>query len=256
MALLPHGTLPVTPSEPGPPGTRLHAPEHPASPGELVAGTVRDSMAKARTHGGLSNSYFSGVGRALLRRFEKAQADAEREAKLGAKVLQKARDVSGVLSRSGTMEDPLARSRGLDPLASLPSQSAAVEDAHERVAYALPHAWTRSEGVVVVRLTQAADGRVLSAELLASSGDAGLDGAAVSSVKALGEDSAPPPPEVLGGRNAVVSEWRFELLRTVAGPGGYRGGLVGTFDVTSGLEGVLPSFAGTSKVRVTLVAYR
>lgn len=255
MALLPNGTLPVTPSEPGPPGTRLHAPEHPASPEALVDGTVRDSMAEARIRNGLSNSYFTGVGRALLRQFEKAQADAEREAKLGAKVLQKARDVSSVLSRSATLEDPLARSRRPDPLASLPSQSAAVEDAHKRVAYALPYAWTRSEGVVVVRLTQAADGRVLSAELIESSGDAGLDGAAVSSVRALGEDAAPPPPEVLKGRDAAVSEWRFELLRTIAGPAALGLGLVGTFDVTSGLQDTLPSFAGRSQVRVSLLRY-
>jgi TonB family protein len=142
------------------------------------------------------------------------------------------------------MEDPLAQLRRPDPLAGLPSRPAVVEDAYKGLAYALPYDWTRTDGVVVVRLTQAADGHVLSAELLASSGDPGLDGAAVSSVQALGEESGPPPPEVRRGRDAVVSEWRFELLRTVSGPSALGVGFTG-----------LPSFAGRSHVRVTLVAY-
>lgn len=255
MAPLPNGTFPVPPDEPGPPGTRLHAPEHP-SPKELVDGTIRGSLAEARARNGLSHSYFSGMGHTLQRSFEQAQAEAEREATPGAKARQKADDVSSVLSRSATMEDPLDTPRRPDPLASLPSRPAPVEDVFKQQAYSLPQLWTRTAGVVVVRLTQAADGHVLSAELVGSSGDTGLDGAAVSSARALGEEAGPLPPEVLQGRDSVVSEWRFELLRTIAGPAALGAGIVGTFDVTSGVHEALPSFAAVSKVRVTLLGYQ
>jgi hypothetical protein len=57
------------------------------------------------------------------------------------------------------------------------------------------------------------------------------------------------------GRDSVVSEWRFELLRTVGGPGAKGVGVVGTFDPVTGVEDALPTFAARSQVRVTLVAY-
>jgi TonB family protein len=255
LALQSGGDFPVPPPEPGPPGTRLRAPAHPASPQELATETARDTIARRRTESGLTHSYFGDMGRALVRRFRQSHADVEREQKLGAKVAQKARDVGSVLSRSGEMEDPLAHPRRVDPLASGPASHPMLEDAQKRLAYSLPNKWTHSEGVAVVRLTQDADGKVLSVEILAPSGHVGLDQAAVTAVKELGEELPSLPPEVLMGRDSVVSEWKFELLRTVGGPGANGVGIVGTFDPVTGVEDALPTFAARSQVRVTLVAY-
>jgi TonB family protein len=130
-----------------------------------------------------------------------------------------------------------------------------VEESMKNLAYSLPQDWTRSAGTVVVRLTQSGAGQVLSVELLGSSGNRGLDQAAVAAVQALGEELPPPPPDVLKGRDSVVSEWKFELLRTVAGPAALGLGLVGTFDIGTDLPEARPTFAARSQVRVTLVAY-
>jgi TonB family protein len=195
------------------------------------------------------------VGRALLGRFRQGQAEVERGLTQREKVAQKARDVSSVLSRSGTLDDPLAHPRRPDPLVNSPSGHSSLAEAQKDLAYSLPYTWTHSEGVAVVRLTQAPDGEVLSIELIEHSGNAGLDKAAELAVRGFGEALPPLPPEVTQGRDAVVSEWKFELLRTVAGPAGMGVGVVGTFDATTGVEEALPSFAGRSRARVTLVAY-
>ncbi|MGZ3457853.1 MAG: TonB family protein [Archangium sp.] len=209
-------------------------------------------MAKRRAESGLTPSYFGDVGRVLEQRFRQSQAEAERGQSPREKVAQKERDVSSVLSRSGEMEDPQAQPRRPDPLASAPAEHPSLGEAQQSLAYSLPYEWTHSEGATIVRLTQAADGRVLSIEILHPSGNGGLDQAVETSVRDLGEALPPPPPDVLKGRDSVVSEWKFELLRTVAG-GGL--GVVGTFDLGTGVQDALPTFAAKSRVRVTLVAY-
>jgi TonB family protein len=195
------------------------------------------------------------VGRVLLGRFRQGQAEVERGMTGQEKVAQKVRDISSALSRSGTMEDPMAQPRQADPLVNSPSGHPALAEAQKSLAYSLPYKWTHSEGVAVVRLTQAADGTVLSIELLSHSGNPGLDQAAELAIRDLGEALPPLPPEVLLGQDTVVSEWKFELLRTVASPSAMGVGVVGTFDATTGVEEALPSFAGRSQARVTLVAY-
>jgi TonB family protein len=192
------------------------------------------------------------MGKALARRFQQSHADVERERTTGEKVAQKARDVGNVLSRSGEMEDSMKHPRRVDPLAAGPASHPMLEDAQKRLAYMLPSKWTHSEGVAVVRLTQDPAGKVLSVEILEPSGNGGLDQAAVTAVKELGEELPSLPPEVLMGRDSVVSEWKFELLRTVGGP---QVGISGTFDPVTGVEDALPTFAARNQVRVTLVAY-
>ncbi|WP_375765043.1 energy transducer TonB [Archangium gephyra] len=256
LALQPGGDFPVLPpEEPGPPGTRLRAPAHPASPQELVSQTARDTVARRRAESGLTHSYFGDMGKVLVRRFSQSHADIESGRTTKEKVAQKARDVSSVLSRSGEMEDPLDHPRRVDPLASGPASHPMLKEAQERLAYSLPNKWTHSEGVAVVRLTQDAEGKVRSVEIIEPSGNGGLDQAAVTAVTELGEELPSLPPEVLMGRDSVVSEWRFELLRTVGGPAGGGVGIVGTFDPVTGVEDALPTFAARSQVRVTLVAY-
>jgi TonB family protein len=255
LALQSGGDFPVPPPEPGPPGTRLHAPARPASPQELATETARDTIARRRAESGLTHSYFGDMGRVLARRFQQSHAEVESGRTTREKVAQKARDVGSVLSRSGEMEDPDKHPRRVDPLASGPASHPMLEDAQKRLAYSLPHKWTHSEGVAMVRLTQGADGKVLSVELLAPSGNGGLDQAAVTAVKELGEELPSLPPEVLMGRGSVVSEWKFELLRSVGGPAGNGVGIVGTFDPVTGVEDALPTFAARNQVRVTLVAY-
>jgi len=255
LVLAPDGDFPVSPTPPGPPGTRLHAPEHFASPQELVADTVRGTIARRRVESGLTHTYFNDVGRVLLGRFRQGQAEVERGMTAREKVARKVDDISSALSRSGTMEDPTAHPRQADPLVNSPSGHPALAEARRNLAYSLPYKWTHSEGVAVVRLTQAPDGKVLSIELITHSGNPGLDKAAELAIRDLGEALPPLPPEVLQGHETVVSEWKFELLRTVAGPSANGVGVVGTFDVTTGVGEALPSFAGRSQARVTLVAY-
>lgn len=252
LALQSDGDFPVPPPEPGPPGTRLRAPEPPASPQELATETARDTIARRRAESGLSHSYFGDMGKVLTRHFQQSHADVEHEQTTKEKVARKANDVGSVLSRSGEMEDPMKHPRRVDPLAAGPASHPMMEEAQERLAYMLPTQWTHSEGVAVVRLTQDPDGEVLSAELLAPSGNGGLDQAAVTAVEELGEELPSLPPEVLMGRDSVVSEWKFELLRTVGGPGM---GVSGTFDPVTGVADTLPTFAARTKVSVTLLAY-
>jgi TonB family protein len=216
---------------------------------------VRGTLARRRVESGLTHTYFNDVGRVLLGRFRQGQAEVERGMTAQEKVAQKLSDISSALSHSGTLEDPLADPRRPDPLVNSPSGHPSLAEAQKRLAYSLPYKWTHSEGVAVVRLTQAPDGKVLSIELITHSGNAGLDRAAELAIRDLGEALPPLPPEVLQGREAVVSEWKFELLRSVASPSAMGVGVVGTFDATTGVAEALPSFAGRSQARVTLVAY-
>lgn len=255
LELDPGEELPESPPEPGPPGSRLRAPAHPASLQELVAETVRDTVGRRRVESGLAHSYFGDMGKQFLGRFSQRHADVERGMTGKEKAARTARDISSVLSRSAEMEDPFAHPRRPDPLASGPSLHPSLAEAQANLAYSLPHLWTYSEGATLVRLTQAADGKVLAVEVITSSGNGELDKAAVTAVRDLGEELPALPPEVLMGRDSVVSEWNFEVVRTVAGPAALGVGGVGVFDPVLGEGYFLPSLAGRSQVRVTLVSY-
>ncbi|HRE90033.1 MAG TPA: energy transducer TonB, partial [Myxococcota bacterium] len=62
------------------------------------------------------------------------------------------------------------------------------------------------EGLAVVRLTIAADGLLVGAELIRSAGDPRLDDAALSRVRSVGRFPTPP-----GGLRAVDVPVRFRL---------------------------------------------
>jgi TonB family protein len=212
-------------------------------------------VGRRRVESGLAHPYFGDVGKQFLRRFGQRHATVEGGMTAREKVARKARDASSVLSRSAEMEDPLAHPRRPDPLASAPSSHPVLEEAQESLAYSLPYLWTYGEGATVVRLTQAADGKVLAVEVITSSGNGELDKAAVTAVWDLGEELPALPPEVLMNRDSVVSEWNFEVVRTVAGPAALGMGAVTAFDPVLGTGEVLHSFAARSQVRVTLVSY-
>jgi TonB family protein len=72
---------------------------------------------------------------------------------------------------------------------------------------ALPVTWYR----VVVRVTHNPEGEVSAAWVERSSGSRALDDAALSAVRRGAVMLPPPPPSVVGERQAVQSDWAFEM---------------------------------------------
>lgn len=70
-----------------------------------------------------------------------------------------------------------------------------------------PVNWYRVE----VRITQAPDGDLLAVWITRSSGNRVVDRVALNAVRQGSTRVPPPPPEILGQRRAIVSEWAIEI---------------------------------------------
>lgn len=70
-----------------------------------------------------------------------------------------------------------------------------------------PVNWYRVE----VRVTQAPDGELLAVWVIRSSGNRVVDRVALAAVRSGSTRVPPPPPEIIGERRAIVSEWAIEI---------------------------------------------
>jgi TonB family protein len=179
---------------------------------------------RARVENGLAHPYHSDLARALAGNW-----DVERTVK--------ARGLSGYLSEAGdnlktfgrvwaSMAEGYGRTGaptvvdgGADrfrELGGLPPGPARDVLAQAEVRRQLRHAW--SEGhVASVRVVQERDGRLKSVELVAPSKEAALDREALAAVPAA-VASLPTPPEVLAGRDELITVWEFEIEVSITPP--------------------------------------
>ena len=72
---------------------------------------------------------------------------------------------------------------------------------------------------MLVRVTQAAaDGRLLTIELVSPSEDAEIDRAAIEDVRAAAQKLPVPPDDARAARDTFVSMWEFELEISITPP--------------------------------------
>jgi len=72
--------------------------------------------------------------------------------------------------------------------------------------------------VTLVGVTQAADGRLRSIELVSPSKDAAVDRTAMEAARQAAQKLPAPPDEARGSRDKLVSLWEFELEVSITPP--------------------------------------
>ncbi len=198
---------------------------HSAPPGDALRESLRDLAGRSRVESGMVHPYYRDVGHALLGAW-----DAERAVKkqgLSGYVAQ-ARDnvvdfgrswhrAAKSFARTGAPDVVDGSSARMKELSGLPAGPASDALVRTEVLRQLRIAF--SEGhVTTVRVTQAADGHLLSLELVSPSKDPEIDRAALADVRAAAQTLPVPPPEALRGRTRLVSIWELEVEVSITPP--------------------------------------
>lgn len=169
----------------------------------LAEHVMRDSLQHVGADG-----WYHHVGQQMRQALEIDMREAIRDGRRGMTVLQRA------VSELGRYANGPSAPQG-GPAASTPetrNPSDPVQQYNETVMDHMnlrnaPVTWYRVE----VRLTQAPDGDLLASWIIRSSGNRVVDRAVLTAVREGTTRVPPPPPEIVGDRRAIVSEWAIEV---------------------------------------------
>jgi TonB family protein len=188
-------------------------------------GSLREHAGRARVEGGLVHPYYRDVGRELVRAW-----DVER--------MVEKRGVSGYLAQAGENLRDYGRvwqqvaegyaktgapvlidggSERVKELSGLPAGPARDSLARSEVERQLRPEFSKGH-ITLVRVTQAADGRLLAVDLVSPSKDAAVDRAAMEAARQAAQKLPTPPDEARGSRDKLVSVWEFELEVAITPP--------------------------------------
>jgi len=190
-----------------------------------LEGWFTDETGRRRVEAGLAHPYYDDLGKALVSAWDperalKARAVIGNIEQYGRNALAFGRawwEMAGDFGRSGApgvIDGGSERMKELVALPGGPAQAALVQaEVGRQVRRAL------SKGAVTtVRVTQDAEGRLLSAELVSSSENAAIDRMALADVRAAAGRLPVPPQEVAARRARLVSLWEFELEISISPP--------------------------------------
>lgn len=212
------GPLPLLPRVPMAPAAGWFLPPEPTpSDREEEAEANLDAyfegqLLQERHELGDVHPWYRALGRAMLREFRPNRDDVERERRAGMTPLQQLRDELRRLTL------PPERPQDV-PGQTLPEQRGAVTDPLDRSQVVEQEAFDHCNPLnapvlwyrVVLRVTHAPEGELSAVWVHRSSGIRVLDRAALEAVRSGALDVQPPPEAVVGERQAIRSDWAFEL---------------------------------------------
>jgi len=234
--------------------------------GEAEANLERyfdQQLMRDRLEAGDVDGWYHATGRSMRRRFRPDRDEVERDRRAGMSLLQQAWDE---LRRYGGGPEPPQdvpgqtlpeqRMGGLTTDPTDRRQAAAQEWWEWCNPLNAPVTWYR----VDIRVTHNPEGELSAAWVLRSSGIDALDDAALEAARSGSADLTPPPESVVGERQAIRSDWAFELGDVAMYPaclsqGG--AGAVGTVScVDDPIHGTMCSVLGRGifRTRVRLLA--
>ncbi len=203
---------------------RLHTPE---STQALVAETARETLGRGKVDRGLVHPYYQQLGKALMKNWDADRAVSQgglkaytqqmgENFKLSNEIwLSKAEQYAKTGSPLGDAPLPELRTGPTnDRIGGLPGPDFAARKELQKQMRETYKA-TRHATLKVV---QAADGKLISVELVEPSNDAKIDREAMVDVRAAAEKLPAPPPEVVGARKQIISLWSFELVISISPP--------------------------------------
>lgn len=170
-----------------------------------------EQLMRDRIETGDVDGWYHGVGRSMRQEFRPDRGALERERRAGMTVLQ---EVWDELRRYASGPE-----RPQDvPGQTLPEQRAEVRDPTDRRAARDQEMWDYCSPLnapvtwytVVLRVTHDPEGELSAVWVHRSSGYRSLDEAALEAARA-GAVTLPPPPNVVGERQAIRSDWAFDL---------------------------------------------
>lgn len=198
----------------------LHAPEISK---DLVGDLARETIGRGKVDRGLVHPYYQQLGKALLKTWDAdravssaglkgfAESTVENTKAWNKIWLEKAKVYGG----SGSPFD-VASSGRAKPLNDrlMPGQDL---QARREVAKEMGKQF-RSSRRAEIKVTQAADGKLVKVELIKPSNDTNVDHQALVDVRAAAERLPAPPEDALRGRPVLVSLWEFELVISITPP--------------------------------------
>lgn len=190
---------------------------------ELVRNIASETIGNARVQRGLVHSWYGELGKALLRTWDADRAVSRRGLRgYFEQAQENGRVWTGIwrehAAQYGATGNPLQESGDppREPERGPPSASPTL-DARQALKKEM-RAEFRATKKATIRVVQDAAGKLITAEVVAPSNDPQVDREALGDVRSAAERLPSPPPEVLGGRNRVISLWQFELIVSISPP--------------------------------------
>ncbi len=195
------------------------------TPRDPLRDWTREQAGRARVDSGLVHPYYRDVGRALLRAWDAERAikkhglsgylaEAGDNIRTFGRVWQQSAEGFGRTGSPGLIDGGSARMKELSGLPAGPARDSLVG---QEIRRQLRPAFSKGH-VTLVRVTQAADGRLLTVELVSPSKDAEIDRAAIEGVRAAAQKLPVPPDDARAARETLVSIWEFELEISITPP--------------------------------------
>ena len=215
--------LHARPPRPDPPRTETAGSTPPRV--DPLAAFAEELASRARVEDGLVHPYYREVGRALLRGWNVERAVRQRG--LSGYLAQAGDNTRTYLSVWQRMAEGFARtgspavvdggSPRMKELSGLPAGPARDALVQTEIRRQLRPALSEGHSAIV-RVTQAADGSLISVVLVSPSRDADVDRAAIEDVRAAARMLPKPPADAFGGRDRLVSLWELELEVSITPP--------------------------------------
>lgn len=190
------------------------------TPDQLVNDLVKDSIGRGKVDRGLVHPYYQELGKVLLRKWDADRAVSSKGLKgFVEQGIENNRQFAKVWQNRaqeyGSTGSPLGKEEYLGP------ERPVVGDpnlaARRQLAMKMRDQFKQSRRALF-RVTQSREGKLLSVELIQPSNDDAVDREAMQDVRTAAEALPPPPSEVVGTRETLVSIWQFELIISISPP--------------------------------------
>ncbi len=198
----------------------LHAPEIPK---DLVAELARQTLGRGRVDRGLVHPYYQQLGKVLLKSWDADRSVSTRGLKgFAESTVENTKawnkiwlEKAGTYGGSGSPFDvPTAgRAKPLNDRLIPGHDLQARREVQREMAKQF-----RSSRRAEIRVTQAANGKLLKVELLKPSNDVYVDQQALADVRAAAQKLPAPPDEAVGAKPLLMSTWEFELVVSITPP--------------------------------------
>lgn len=218
-----------------------------------------EELGRDRLEAGDVDGWYRELGRSMRQRFAPDRQAVESERHRGMTLIQRVVDELRRHARPPEAPQDV-------PGQTLPEQRAAVTDPTDRRQAADQEWWDRCNPLnspvtwyrVDLRVTHNPEGELSAAWVLRSSGIDALDDAALEAARSGSVTLLAPPAPVVGERQAIRSDWSFEMgdVATPIGCATESGAVVPVSCVDDPIHGTMCAVAGRGiiRTRVTLLA--
>ncbi len=193
---------------------------------DILGDAARAQIGRGKVARGLVHPYYPKLGKTLLKQWDADRAVSKNGLKaFSDQFVENSKAWNNIwqsraeqFAKTGSPIDAEQLSGGRPrPITGAPTGGTLEMQARKDLQKAMSEQF-KSTRRAEIRVVQRRDGSLEKVELVKPSNDAFVDQQAVLDVRAAAEKLPPPPDEVIGQREQLISLWEFELIISITPP--------------------------------------